>query len=357
MKFINQTTSLCDKCYRHIPAHVYEFDDSIVIKKTCEVHGNMFGTVEIDKDFYFGLNHKQFFDFNVVLFEASDRCQLNCPHCYHLPDNKVQDKSIDTIIDQVSLFPNNVHVMIAGAEPTLRPDFVEMISELKKLNFPKLEILSNGLKFANEKWTSQVFDAGASVMCFGLNHPSYQGLAVHSKQLKALEVLKHTDFEIGYVGYTIESYDHLPFILSEIKNINHKNINHFRIRCGSFIGRSSDKQRSYLSTLYKEVKRITKGNITLEPADDNPYHIMVNWDGIVLRLIQWPDVTNIDLDELSTGPWCQFYDGPITNFVHQVITRDAFKNNKLPMLDTVPEKYQYRPLDKLTYWKEKLSYD
>jgi hypothetical protein len=51
------------------------------------------------------------------------------------------------------------------------------------------------------------------------------------------------------------------------------------------------------------------------------------------------------MEELKTGPWSQFYDGPVTNFVHQVITRDAFKNNGLPMLDTVPEDYQYKDIE------------
>jgi hypothetical protein len=50
------------------------------------------------------------------------------------------------------------------------------------------------------------------------------------------------------------------------------------------------------------------------------------------------------MEELDTGPWCQFYDGPITNFVHQVITRDAYINNSLPQLDFAPAKYHYRKI-------------
>jgi hypothetical protein len=79
---------------------------------------------------------------------------------------------------------------------------------------------------------------------------------------------------------------------------------------------------------------------------------MLNWKNTKLRLIQWPDVTNIDMEELATGPWGQFYNGPVTNFVHQVITRDAFKNNGLPMLDFCPVEYQYQSADsRRTHWK------
>jgi hypothetical protein len=243
--------------------------------------------------------------------------------------------------------------MIAGAEPTLRPDFVELCREINKLEFAQFELLTNGLRFASEDFTNECYTAGLKTLCFGLNHPSYQGDKVHTKQLTALENLITRGYAIGYVGYTIEDYDHLEFILNEIKTINNPQINHYRIRCGSFIGRSSDQQRSYLSTLIKKIKDIVGDELIPYSSDDNPYHIMFSWNGIILRLIQWPDVTNIDLEELATGPWCQFYEGPISNFVHQVITRDAYKNNKMPQLDLVPSRYQYRSMvgADFVYWK------
>lgn len=356
MLFIHKTVSLCDKCYKHVPANVYEKDSLILMTKKCDEHGEMTSIVETDTEFYYGLKHDRDVEhFDQVLFEATDRCQLNCPHCYHLPDNKIQDKPIDRIIEQLKELPKDCKPMLAGAEPTLRPDFVELCREMSKLNFKQIELLSNGLRFSNIDFTKKVFSAGLKTMCLGLNHPSYQGETVHKKQLRGLKNMIQTGYSIGYVGYTIESYDHLPFILNEIKKISHQQITHFRIRCGSFIGRSSDKQRSYLSVLVKKIKDIVgEGAVVPYSGDDNPYHVMLDWNGIILRLIQWPDVTNIDLEELATGPWCQFYDGPVSNFVHQVITRDAFINMGLPMLDVIPKRYQYRPMveNQFDYWKK-----
>lgn len=354
MLFIHNTVSLCDHCYRHVPAVVYEENDEIRMTKRCPDHGELTSVVEIDTAFYYSLeHHRDIESFNQVLFEASDRCQLDCPHCYHLPDNKVQDRSISDVLDQLKKFPRDSAPMLAGAEATLRPDFVELCQEINKLGFPKFELLTNGLRFANKTFAQDCYDAGLGSVCFGLNHPSYQGEKVHDKQLLALQNLIEVGYPIGYVGYTIESYDHLPFILEEIKRIHHPQINHYRIRCGSFIGRSSDQTRSYLSALVKQIKEITNDQIEPYLSDDNPYHVMVNWNGILLRLIQWPDVTNIDMEELATGPWCQFYDGPITNFVHQVITRDAYKNMSKTKLDDAPVRYQYRPMSgyQFDYWK------
>lgn len=356
MIYIHSTVSLCNKCYRHIPAVVYEEDGFICMVKNCRDHGIQNSIVETDLDFYYGLQHHHVDWFSHVLFEASDRCQLKCPHCYHLPDNKIQDRPIEDILNQLKSFPIDAFPMLAGAEATLRPDFVELCQEIKLLNFAEFQVLSNGLKFVDRKWTLQVYDSGLQKMCLGLNHPSYQGQKVHDKQLKAIHNMIDVGFNINYIGYTIESYEHLPFILKEIRSIHNSQIHHYRIRCGSFIGRSNDTHRSYLSGLVKKIKEITNGEIETIKADDNPYHVMVSWNGILLRLIQWPDVTNIDLEELATGPWCQFYDGPITNFVHQVITRDAYKNMNLQQLDLVPTKYRYQPAYPIrSYWKDDWS--
>lgn len=355
MKFIHKTISLCDKCYRHVPANVYEQDGEIRMAKRCQEHGEMISVVEVDPGFYYSLeHHKDIESFNQILFEATDRCQLNCPHCYHLPDNKTIDKPVEEIIAQLKTFPKNSAPMLAGAEATLRPDFIELCAEINKLGFERFELLTNGLRFADSEFAKACFATGLREICFGLNHPNYQGKKVHNKQLKALANILEAGFEVGYVGYTIESLDEIPFILEEIQKIKHPRINHYRIRCGSFIGRSSDQQRSYLSSTVKYVNTLIGQDLKPMAWDDNPYHVMVEWDDVKLRLIQWPDVTNIDLEELATGPWCQFTDGPVSNFVHQVIIRDAFKNMSLPQHDLIPEKYRYRFIadTPLTYWKE-----
>lgn len=343
MRLINKTISLCDHCYRHIPAVVYEDRGSILMKKNCPEHGIMDSIVEIDLEFYYGLEHKKdYTTMNQVLFEVTDRCQLSCPHCYHIPDNKVTDRSLDLIINQVKSFPKDCMPTFAGAEATLRKDFIELCSRVKDLNFNEFGLISNGMKFADKQFTKKCFDAGLKQLCFGLNHSSYQGEKIHAKQLVALKNILECGYDLGYVGYTIESLDDVEDILKEISEIHDPKIMMYRIRCGSFIGRSTDKQRSYLSNLVKKVQAILGEKVCFGVYDDNPYHVMMEWGSIKLRLIQWPDVTNIDMEELRTGPWCNFYEGPITNFVHQVITRDAYVNMKLPMLDTVPIRYQYR---------------
>jgi hypothetical protein len=360
MKFIHKTVALCNSCYKHIPGNVIEDDGQIKLVKRCPEHGEMTSIVEIDTEFYYGLRHDKPPEINLflepLLFEVTDKCQLDCPHCYHLPDNKTEDRSRDNLRELFSNFPKGCFPMLAGAEPTLRKDFADLCGEISKLGFPKVMVLTNGIKFADEDFTREVFEAGAPSLCIGLNHWSYQGKRIHNKQLKAIDNLIKYNYEINYIGYTLENLDHLPEVLAEIKDLHSKLANpevcHFRIRCGSFIGRSNDKQRSYLSNLIKRIQLLAGDDVRFCNGDDNPYHVVMFLGNIILRLIQWPDVTNMDLEELDSGPWCQFYDGPVTNFVHQVITRDAYINNKLPPADLVPVKYRHAPTESKSYWKD-----
>ena len=68
---------------------------------------------------------------------------------------------------------------------------------------------------------------------------------------------------------------------------------------------------------------------------------MVKIEDKIVRLISWCDETNIDMEELRSGPWCNFVPDGITNFLHQIIRRDVFKNQGLILPDSPPERYKF----------------
>ena len=357
MLFIHHTVSLCDHCYRHVPAVVYEDQGQILMRKRCNHHGEITSVVETDPEFYYSLSSTSTLSTqDSVLVDVTDRCQLKCPHCYHLPDNAKEDKSTQEILDQISKFPRTAGIELAGAEATLRSNFADLCSKVRDLDFKNFSVLTNGVALSSRRLTQQYFDAGLQSMQLGLNHHSYQGKKVHRQQLAGLANAVEIGYTINYVGYTLESLDDLPAVLMEIYKLSTQHqISEFRIRCGSFIGRSSDPQRSYLSVLMKQVTDILGSKLVIDRSQwfANPYKLAATWNNTNLRFIQWPDVTNIDMEELATGPWAQFYDGAATNFVHNVITRDAYINNRMPKLDLVPQRYQYTTPDTpMTYWKQ-----
>lgn len=365
------TVSLCHQCHYHVPAWRYHKDGKVYMVKHCATHGLSHHQIENDYDFYQALNYVKNtpnFNFNGgVVIEGSDRCNLECPHCYHLPENDTTDKPIEELLDQVRKFPlgkDGIHtVHLSGAESTLRSDFCELVTAIRGLH-PDISVgvLTNGIRFGNADFVKAAKDAGLGSANIGLNHPSYNDYAVvRAKQVRSIETLNSLDMTVNWISYTMISLDELDFVLNEITTSTWKARN-FRLRTGSEIGRNASTGRIFVSDIFKAVKAWAEQNNksfeVIEPADNNIYHIMVRLDGKVIRVIQWCDETDIDLEELRAGPWADFVPDGITNFLHQIIRRDVWKNQNLILPDSPPKRYQFNrnpddsPLDLLGLYNE-----
>jgi hypothetical protein len=135
--------------------------------------------------------------------------------------------------------------------------------------------------------------------------------------------------------------DELDYILTEITTTDW--CNHSRIRSGSEIGRNATDGPIFVSDVFKAAKQWANDNnqpFEVLPADNNIYHVVVKIGSKTIRLIHWCDESNIDMEELRTGPWCDFVPDGNTNFLSQVIRRDIWKNNKIILPDTPPKRYQ-----------------
>lgn len=351
---IKQTHSLCEHCYKHVEAQTFERDGAIWMSKDCPEHGVSEYMIESNAEFYHSLDYDvHAYDIpNSIMIEVTDRCNLNCPHCYHEPENKTTDVPISFLMNKLKSWPQSAGgVILAGAEPTIRKDLPELITTITdwqattERTHQDVTILTNGVKLSDKAWTQKIKDAGCSAVMIGLNHPSYQGEVVHRKQLQGIANCVEVGLPIYYIGYTIEDYDQLPFVLNEIQEFGDSAMQ-YRIRAGSDIGRNPDEPKVFLSENVKEVKALVDANgweWEKIPGDDNLYHYMVKINGITHRIIQWSDPKTIDLQELKCGPWCDFVPGkPVTNLLHQVMLRDHAINEKMFLLDTVPEEYTFK---------------
>jgi sulfatase maturation enzyme AslB (radical SAM superfamily) len=351
---LKHTVSICKDCYYHVPAIRYEKNGSVFMCKYCKEHGLSHHMIERDKDFYHSqvYNKGKFFNFDGgTLIEITDRCNLDCPHCYHLPDNKTIDVSREEILDRIRAWPlgaNGVdQCILAGAEASLRSDFSELIKDIRGIHTDlRVGIITNGIRFADMDFCKEAQQAGIGGFSLGLNHPSYNGHAkVRQKQLQAITNAHELNYIIGYVSYTMINLSEIDYILNEITSSDWNRVKNFRVRCGSEIGRNATDDQVFVSDIFKEIKQWAEKNslpFEVVDADNNIYHQMVNLDGRMIRVIQWCDITNIDMEELRSGPWCDFVpnDG-LTNFLHQVIRRDVWKNQGKILPDKPPKRYQF----------------
>jgi organic radical activating enzyme len=348
---ILQTASICHHCHYHVPAYTYHTNNQLWLVKCCKTHGMSHHMIERDYNFYKGLVSTADpldgrMDFQIIT-EVTDRCNIDCPHCYHIPDNDQQDTPINLLIEKYKSWTSygNFILVLAGAEPTTRKDFPKLVEEIKA-NLPgtKVVVLTNGIRFSNKELLQESFNAGLDSICVGLNHPSYiNNATVRTKQLLGIKYAFELGIPIETISYTMSSVQELHDILEEILRMDWP-ARFFRIRYGSDIGRYPDQTRLYLSDTYKLVREwCLQNNKEFKdlPGDNNLYHTMVSVDGKVIRLIQWCDETDINMEELRCGPYADFSSDGITNFLHSVIRRDIEKNQKILLPDTVPAIYKF----------------
>jgi len=351
MRTLYESHSLCHICYRHVPSQITVEDNVRYINKSCPEHGDFKIVQDPDAGFCEKLEQRTNKIYNkILMIEVTNRCQLACPHCYHIPDNKERDIDLQYIYNHISTAPPAIdHVILAGAEATVRRDIFDIIDNIRDSG-RKAVILTNGVRLQEKKFVEKLQEHNTQAVLIGLNHWSYQGKDTHEKQLQGIKNCIDMNLLFHYIGYTVESYEHLRDVLEEINTFPYYNSGkkfQFRIRLGSNIGRVPTEPTAYISKNYKEVEKIAKsmGHELIsahELGDDNMYHMMAHMNGHLLRIIQWPDATNIDMQQLKHSPWARFNrQDYMTNFVHQVITRDAYVNKGLPVLDRVPEAYTY----------------
>jgi len=345
MKLLNKTLSLCEHCYRHVEAEKYIKDDSIWLHKHCIAHGDSWHLVEPDADFYVNYNYRRQQPTNYFI-EVTNKCNLACPHCYQMPDNSSTDPTISSIIEKISTWPDNgIAVSLVGAEPTVRKDLPVLIEKIKKMDRKErpIMLLTNGVNLADEEYAKEFKDFTNLYWTFGLNHKDYQGQKVRDKQIQGIENCFKHNLPVKNISYTLLDLTQLEDCIKEIIDFGNKINSFYRIRCGADIGRTPGGDQIYLSQLLKNTIDICNNlniKLTHHPEHGNRAHYAISMNGIMTKIIQWPDVKTLDLSEVQTESIGDMLPNkPPSPLVHQVILRDGFINKKLPMLDTIPDEW------------------
>ncbi|MBL7839655.1 MAG: radical SAM protein [Cyclobacteriaceae bacterium] len=177
------TISLCPVCLKRIDAKIVFEGNNVFMLKRCPEHGNTKVLIADDVEYYKNIrnynkpsetpyrfntkthygcpydcglctDHEQHSCLTVV--EITDRCNLTCPTCYagsspshgrHRTLEEVK-KMLDTIVEN-EREPDVVQ--ISGGEPTLHPQFFEILDYAKSLPIKHVMVNTNGIEIAKNK--------------------------------------------------------------------------------------------------------------------------------------------------------------------------------------------------------------
>ena len=182
--FYDVALSICSTCLRKIEAKIVFQDGKVFMLKHCHEHGNERVLVADDVDYYrrcrevfiktpemplhyntpvkwgcpydCGLctDHEQHSCLSLV--EICDACNLACPICYaesgpHRPHYRSLEQ-IERMLDAVVRNEGQPDVVqISGGEPTLHPQFFEVLDRAKTRPIRHLMVNTNGVKIAESE--------------------------------------------------------------------------------------------------------------------------------------------------------------------------------------------------------------
>lgn len=181
--FYELTNSICSKCYRKVEAKVIIEGERVYLLKRCLVHGPEKVLISTDAEYYkrcreftkpaemplhwntpikygcpydCGLcpDHEQ--HSCLTLIEITDRCNLECPICYAEASPKRTTyrtlEEIERMLDNVVRNEGEPDVVqISGGEPTMHPQFFEILEMAKRKPIKHLMVNTNGLKIAQDR--------------------------------------------------------------------------------------------------------------------------------------------------------------------------------------------------------------
>lgn len=188
--FYALTNSVCSKCLIKVEAKIIFQDDCVYLVKHCPTHGREEVLIADDIEYYkkclefikpgdiprrfntpikygcpydCGLcpDHEQ--HSCLTLIEVTDKCNLSCPICYadsgveefsdsHQPRKHRSLKLIESMIDAVVENEGEPQIVqLSGGEPTIHPEFFEILNIVKSKPIKHLMINTNGVRIAQDK--------------------------------------------------------------------------------------------------------------------------------------------------------------------------------------------------------------
>lgn len=179
--FHHTRTSICPECRRLIGADLVQVDGGLILDKFCPDHGSFRTRIAGD---YAWLNGRGSFAAERVkparpttavkrgcpadcgecaghrqksaffLFELTDICDLSCPVCLSGPQEKRRfispadaEAMVKSVLDYAG--PGQI-ITLGGGEPTLHPQFFELVSILRRSGMSEIWVYTNGRRIARE---------------------------------------------------------------------------------------------------------------------------------------------------------------------------------------------------------------
>lgn len=178
--FLGLTQSLCPACHRVVPAKIISRGKRVYFQKRCPDHGEREDFVCSDVEYYdrmeyavpgkipagFGSLPKHGCPYDcglcteheqhtcIGLVELTTSCNLRCPMCYASSAPGGAHESLEDVkraIDRLVAAEGQAEILqLSGGEPTLHPEFEQVLAYAYERHVQHVMVNTNGLRFARD---------------------------------------------------------------------------------------------------------------------------------------------------------------------------------------------------------------
>jgi uncharacterized radical SAM superfamily Fe-S cluster-containing enzyme len=237
-----KTLSLCPECLATIPATEYEEDGRVLMSKECVEHGVFKDIISSDAKILLELEKWHFRDGKgfenpqvkdatacptecgicnmhlthtaVANVDLTGRCNLSCNICFADSNTYLYEPSFVEVYQMLKRLRDErpapcTTIQFTGGEPTVHPDFLEIVKASKDLGFTHIQVASNGLKLADPDFSMKAREAGLQYIYLQMDgvsddvYETIRGRSLFETKLKVIESARKSGLRIIFVPTVI----------------------------------------------------------------------------------------------------------------------------------------------------------
>lgn len=234
------TESLCPECGKVIRADIFADQGKVVMEKNCAEHGTFRDIVFSDEKLYLKMEEWTFGDnrglknpaipnatscpddcgmcgmhtshTGLANVDLTNRCNLTCPVCFANANVQgyVYEPSIELVRKQLSALREQQPVagrvvQFSGGEPTIHPQFFEILTMAREMGFSHIQAATNGIEFAKPDFAEGAKAAGLQTLYLQFDgvcddvYKRTRGVSLMETKLKAIENVRKAGLKIVFV--------------------------------------------------------------------------------------------------------------------------------------------------------------
>ncbi len=295
--------SICPECFKIIMATLYPEEGKVWIRKTCDEHGDFkdifYGDIDLyykNEEFWYGdgrgiedpaikgatvcpdqcgLCNMHTSHTGLPIMDLTNRCNLTCPVCFANANaaEYLYEPSFDEVVKMLEDLANQKpvradRVQFSGGEPTVRPDFLEIVKKAREMDFDYIQVNTNGIKMAELEYAQAAKEAGVENIYLqfdGLTDDVYQKTRLKpllEYKMKTIENCRKVMIGVIPVVTMIKGFnDHQVGDIIRFAVENNDVISGIAFQPVSFVGRFSQshrlERRYTLADLARDIERQT----------------------------------------------------------------------------------------------------